>query len=162
MQYQVPQFIETEDTIIWRLTIKQFIMLAAAGLVSFFLYFALQFWLWLIVSIIVVGGGFALALVKVNGQPLSRVLRSMVNFYIKPQLYVWHPELTKDEASLSSITGGGFDLQKIVSGLALKNVWQSVQMRGGKPQGSKVSGTRYELFRKSSGEPRVANRVDYR
>jgi hypothetical protein len=59
MQFQVPQFIETEDKIIGPLTLKQFFYVAAAALVSFSLFFVLATWLWLLITIIL--GGVAVA-----------------------------------------------------------------------------------------------------
>ena len=60
MQFQVPQFIETEDKIIGPFSIKQFIYVGAAIGISFMLYFTVQAWLWIALSLIVVGLALAL------------------------------------------------------------------------------------------------------
>ena len=48
MQFQVPQFIETEDKIVGPLTLRQFLYIGAAGLLSFLLFFVLKIWFWFI------------------------------------------------------------------------------------------------------------------
>jgi hypothetical protein len=41
------------------------------------------------VSVVIGGAGVALAFVKVNGQPLSKVAINGIKYLIKPRLYVW-------------------------------------------------------------------------
>lgn len=92
MQYQVPQFIETEDKVVGPFSLRQFAFVGAAAVVSGVCYFLLQTWLFLIVAIILVGGAGALSFVKINGRPLLKILISAFNFYWKPQMYVWKPD----------------------------------------------------------------------
>jgi hypothetical protein len=92
MQFQVPQFIDTEDKIVGPLSLRQFAFVAAGGILSAILYFSVQPWLWIICSIIIFGAAIALAFVKVEGRPFASVLVSAFNFYWKPQTYVWQPE----------------------------------------------------------------------
>jgi len=92
MQFQVPQFIETEDKIVGPLSIRQFIYIAAGGAVSAVLFFVLQTWLWIVFSIIFVGGAVAIAFVKIEGRPLTRIILSAFNFYWNPRTYVWQPD----------------------------------------------------------------------
>ncbi|MDP2856316.1 MAG: PrgI family protein [bacterium] len=87
--FQVPQFIDIEDKIIGPLTLKQFLFLVSAGIIIFILYSILQFWLWIIVSIIVAGAGMGFAFVKINGQSLSKVALNGFKYLIRPRLYVW-------------------------------------------------------------------------
>jgi hypothetical protein len=84
MQFQVPQFIETEDKIIGPLTIRQFLYLAVAGLLVFFSFFILQTWLWLLVTAVFGSIALAMAFVQVNGRP-------MLFFVINAFTYVWEP-----------------------------------------------------------------------
>jgi hypothetical protein len=84
MQFQVPQFIETEDKIIGPLTIRQFLYLAVAGLLVFFSFFILQTWLWLLVTAVFGSIALALSFVQVNGRP-------MLFFAINAFTYVWEP-----------------------------------------------------------------------
>lgn len=94
-QYQVPQFIETESKIVGPLTIKQFIYIAVAGLISFFLFFVLKFFIWVILTIIVgiIAGAFAF--LKYNGRPLPVIMKSAFLYYWNPRLYLWQREEAK-------------------------------------------------------------------
>jgi hypothetical protein len=94
MQYQVPQFIDTEDKLVGPFSLRQFAFIGAAGLISAICYFFVQTWLFVIVAIITLGGAVALSFVKINGRPLIKVIISAFNFYWKPQIYIWkadHP-----------------------------------------------------------------------
>ena len=89
MLYQVPQFIEVEDKILGPLTMKQLFILAGIGLGLFMLYYVFQFWLFISVS--VVTGAIAVALVfgKIQGRPLVHILGSIISYYLNPRLYLW-------------------------------------------------------------------------
>ncbi|HUC02235.1 MAG TPA: PrgI family protein [Candidatus Paceibacterota bacterium] len=91
MQYQVPQFIETEDKIVGPFSLRQFAYVGAAGIVAGIAYFLVQTWLFVIIAIVTIGGSLALSFVKINGRPLIKVALSAFSFYWKPQLYVWKP-----------------------------------------------------------------------
>lgn len=166
MQFQVPQFIETEDKIIGPFTIRQFIYVAAGGAVSFMLYFTVQAWLWALLSVFVLGTAIAFALVKVGGRPLTHAALSAMKFYWQPQTYVWKsetavPPLQRPE----DIKVGGVSLEGIISGMALRSTWQKLQT------GTKMSSEqfeekpqrqRFQIFQKITGERQAARRVDYR
>ena len=171
MQFQVPQFIETEDKIVGPLTLRQFLYIAAAGGVSALFYFTLQVWLWFLFSLPLFAIAAGLAFIKVNGRPLSRIILSGTNFYWRPQTYVWQPEnprLQKNESTLRSLFGGTFSsLESIVAGRSLKNA-QERAMTGTKEsvQKSRMLFSRakekYEIIQHVGGERRAARRVDYR
>lgn len=167
MQFQVPQFIETEDKIVGPFTLRQFAYVGGAGIISFIFYFTVEFWVWILFSIILVPLAAALAFIKIEGRPLVHILLSAFNFYWKPQTYVWHterPEAKKDEAEMRRAETGGIPLEDIISGAALRSIWNKLQT------GAKISGRQflqgktehYQIFQKLSGERRAARRVDYR
>ncbi len=169
MQFQVPQYIDVEDKIIGPLTLKQFLYVAAAGGLSFMLFFYVQMWLWFIFSIFLVGAAASLAFVKINGLPLIHIILSAISFYWQPQTYVWqpeHPRMPKTKSTLPE-PAGGMSLERIVSGLSLRNAWQNVQT-GSKTfveegqRGFRRAKERYEIIQKISGERRASRRVDYR
>lgn len=88
-QFQVPQFIETEDKIVGPLTIRQFLYLAAAAAIAFLLFFFVELWLWLIFAAIF---GFIAALfafVKVNGRSFEKIILVAFKYYWGPRLYLW-------------------------------------------------------------------------
>lgn len=168
MQFQVPQFIETEDTIVGPLTIRQFIYLCAAGIATFLLYFVLDFWLWAGLAVVIMGSGLALALVKINGQSLTKILVSVFRFYWNAQQYTWQPnqnqQLEKTSQSLQSVRPGGFRLEAIIYGLALKNAHRFVQT-GQEPPAAKTKEQkerdRFQMVTKKTGEHAAARRVDF-
>jgi hypothetical protein len=172
MQFQVPQFIDIEDKIIGPFTLKQFLYLAAGFGLIFSLYFVLKFFIWLIFAIIIAAISVALAFVKINGRPFIKIITSMMNFYLKPQIYVWQPEkpnIPKTEESLKQNVSVDLiaSVEKIISGISLKKAADQVLV-GTSPNTPKVQRSfentkeRYEIFRKISGERKAARRVDYR
>jgi hypothetical protein len=170
MQFQVPQFIETEDKIVGPFTIKQFLYVGGAVGISFVLYFMLNQFLWFVFSLPILAVGIGLAFVKINGQPLIRTLTAAASFYWQPQTYVWQPEnptLQKNVTTLQSVVGSGFSLESILSGLALKGAREHV-VAGSKASTDSTQRSfrelkeRYEAFRGIGGERRVARRIDYR
>lgn len=88
-QFQVPQFIETESKIVGPMTLKQFLYIAAAGLLSFFLFFALKTFAWLIITALIATIAISLSFVKYNGRPLTKILGSAFGYLWKPKLYLW-------------------------------------------------------------------------
>ena len=101
MEYQVPQFIEVEDKIFGPLTLLQFIFLA--GGIGFGVVLVLNFGvvLGIILSLPFVGGGAALAFVKINGKPFSAILESAFSYYLGKRLYLWKREAPQMNPTLS-------------------------------------------------------------
>ena len=77
MQFQVPQFIETEDKVIGPLSIRQFAYIGAAAGIAGALMFVVELWMWTIIAIPILGVSGVLAFGKVNGRPISIYLRSL-------------------------------------------------------------------------------------
>ncbi len=164
MQFQVPQFIETEDKIIGPLTLKQFLYLAAAGGISFACFFFLKTWLWLIITLLVGVGGAALAFININGRPLPKILIAALGFYWKPRLFLWQrtekaPTLAEDEV----------EIQEEPKSLLGNLKQQITTSRAPIPKREKISQKpilggegRFETLRKITGEKEKARRVDYR
>lgn len=171
MQFQVPQFIETEDKIVGPLTLKQFVYVAIAAGVSFLLFFIVATWLWFVLTVFLATIAFSLAFIKINGQPMVRVMFSAAKFFWQPQTFVWQPEAQRRAAvgATTPTKPGGFSLQSIVAGMALRNTWQKVQTgtvrKPGEVSpnqiGEKIK-ERYQIFEKITGERQAARRVDYR
>lgn len=170
MQFQVPQFIETEDKIIGPLSLRQFLFLAAGFGCGFIFYFLVQLWLWIALMIFFVGGSAALAFVNVNGKTLAKVLSSAATFYWNPRTYVWQPKqpaLPKTSENIGP-TKEGFSIEKVVAGMALKSAWRYLQTGSKAPEEQKPAEEQiktkevYQAFREITGERRIAKRVDYR
>src|SRR3989344_9132943 len=95
MQFQVPQFIETEDKIIGPLTLKQFLYLGAAGFMVFLLYFILELWLWIIIAGVMLLTSATLAFIKINGRPIIVFLKSALNYVWNPKIYIFKTRAPK-------------------------------------------------------------------
>jgi PrgI family protein len=184
MQYQVPQFIDTEDKVVGPFSLRQFAYVGVAALVSALAYFLLQPWLAIIIAIILIGGSLALSFIKINGRPLIKIATAAVNFYWKPQTYIWkpdHPVAPQRHAApaLRELAPIAVKrpaqkpvrtIKEIAEGGALHRSWQNLQTGtrpAGKPQSSaqfleKKMEERYQIFQRQSGERQAARRVDYR
>ncbi len=171
MQFQVPQFIEAENKIVGPLTMRQFLFIAGALALSLVLYYVISaILLWFFFSAIIVSAGIALALVKVNGQPLPRVFVAAVNYFWKPQTYVWqpeHPAVKKDLFAFASLIGSRTSFEDIVAGFALRNARERVQLgtRSTQDTARRAIGNvkeKYEIIRHLTGEREAARRVDFR
>lgn len=169
MQFQVPQFIETEDKIVGPLTLKQFLYVAAAGGASLFLYFTIPtISIWIVCTLFLVGIAVALGFVKYEGQSLPQLLTNAFRFTWSPKMYAWQPDnphVPKTESTMKDFFGGGLDLEKIISGKALKKKWQSVETGKVAAEGPVLPAShmqRYQSFRKQTGERMVAKKIDYR
>jgi hypothetical protein len=186
MQFQVPQFIETEDKIVGPFTLRQFIYLAAAGGLSAMLYFTMATWLWLILSLFVFAAGIGLAFVKIEGRPLINIIMAAANFYWKPQTYVWQPEHPKIEVkpkpkgktsqfealiqkvAIQKVSEKPVvTREKVAAGSALHKSLQTLQTGERSKESDRQylerkMESRYQIFHKQTGERRAAKRVDYR
>jgi len=91
MQFKVPQFIEHEAKIFGPLTFKQFIVVGFAGLISLVLFFTIgeNFFLWLVVSGIIIGTSLSLVFVQAEGLPLISLIGKSIGFFIEPRVYIW-------------------------------------------------------------------------
>ena len=89
MQFNVPQFIDTEDKIIGPLNLKQFFYLAGGVILLFILWFFLTLTAFIMVSIPVGILSVLFAFYEVNGQPLSHFIGLGINFLGKPKIYLW-------------------------------------------------------------------------
>lgn len=167
MQFQVPQFIETEDKVVGPLSLRQFMYIGIGGLVCAVFYFFVQPWLFVIATIVIMGGVIAIAFIKVNGQPFTKILAAALNFYWKPQAYVWKPgtaPVVKRQAEPS-----GISLEAIASGMALHKSWENLQNGSPTPQRTSAAelvekrmNQRYQILEKTTGDRQAAKRVDYR
>ena len=105
MQFQVPQFIDIENKIVGPLSLRQFLYVAAAGGLSFLLFFIdiFKLWSWVMISSVLVGIGAALAFGKYNGQPFPKIGLRAFNFFIRPRLYLWRREMEEVTVNVPEI-----------------------------------------------------------
>lgn len=167
MQFQVPQFIETEDKLIGPLTLKQFAYIAVGGLIVFFFYFVVGFFLWVILAGFIGLVVAALAFIQYNGRPFLILVLSMFGYFWSPRLYIWKAaggEAIIKKPSKEDVGEGGIS----ILGLKLNTFRQPLTERREKSARSSIldrwrtTKERFEVFRKLTGEKDVARRVDYR
>jgi len=170
MQFQVPQFIETEDRIIGPLTLKQFLYIAAGGGLSFALFFTLQTFLWLLITVIIFTVSLSFAFIKINGQSFFTVAVAAFNFYWHPRFYLWQRE--EKALEMPKISATTAKTAQIKS--RLDNLWEQLKTsknplpkreKAIKPsilEQIKSKEERFEIMRKITGEKEIAKRIDYR
>jgi hypothetical protein len=182
MQYQVPQFIDTEDKLVGPFSLRQFMFVGAAAMISAICYFFVQTWLFVIVAIVSLGGALALSFVKINGRPLIKIAISAFNFYWKPQTYIWKPDHPVAPKKVAPVIVRELPpirvlppvrvlppIKTIALGSSLHKSWENLQT--GTPEKKKTSdrqfiekkmAERYQIFQRQSGDRTAARRVDYR
>jgi len=90
MQFQVPQFIEMEDKIVGRLTLKQFLYLAGGAGAAIALYIYIPYKI-IAVLLIIPFTAFALALTfyRINNRPFIDTVQAFFYYSIGNKLYLW-------------------------------------------------------------------------
>lgn len=89
MEFNVPQFIEKEAKIVGPLTFKQFIFVGTASGACILLFFVAPFAIFLIATILLLGGSLALAFVKVEKTSLPVLIKNIFVFAFRPKIYLW-------------------------------------------------------------------------
>lgn len=180
MNFQVPQFIQIEDRIIGGVfTLKQFLVLAACGALSFLLFFIFDFFLWLFLTLILAAIAVGLTFVKINGRPLGIIALAAFRYYWNPRFYIWQPEKreikipeleSERRAKPSELFSPEAIREKLLGSDNLQNLWEKITTsRVALPKREtslhvfrQKSENRKELLRKASGELIEARRVDYK
>lgn len=165
MQFQVPQFIESEARIVGPLSLKQFLYLAAGAAVLFITFFIFAFPLWIVMATVVTSIAGSLAFLKVNGRPFPLLFRYAAGYFLKPRIYLWQqpgaapagkPEARpKEQSRLRTLF---FSLLTTTKPIAERE-------KSSRPFhlfGSGESPLRWQMLRHTTGERDAARRVDYR
>ena len=105
MEFIVPKFIEREAKIVGPFTFKQFIFIGVAGGLCLFLYFVLPMSAFIIIAIILLGGAFALAFLKIEKISLPVFIKNFFIFLSRPKVYLWKkkgipPKILKKEEKI--------------------------------------------------------------
>jgi hypothetical protein len=98
MRFQVPQFIETESKIVGPFTLRQFLYLAAGGVIIFILQYLVSFTYLIIIGTPIAILAVALAFYKIDGIPLPQYLLMALSFLTGTKKY----QFTKDQEKVSS------------------------------------------------------------
>lgn len=93
-QFTVPQFIDVEDKILGPLSVRQFLILLAGGLVGFIAYSIADFTLFIFLAVVDLAFSGIFAFFKVNGVPFHFFLLNVLQTTKRPGLRVWHNEVS--------------------------------------------------------------------
>lgn len=182
MQFQIPQFIEIEDKIAGPFSLRQLLYVVGGGAVAFVAFSFLPFFAGALIAIVSVGGTLALALIRVNGQPLTRVAFAAAGFFWKPRLYLWKRETKEQTFEVPELKGlpqmapvpeaaivdQRNTLKKFTAQMPSINKLSGdlTTTKNPIPQREKnipaVVADRVSIFRRKTGEKEAAKRVDFR
>jgi len=162
MEFQIPQFIGEKPKIVGPLTLAQFLYLAGAALVSFIGFRIFNFFLWILLTLIVGAVAVCLAFVKVNGQGLPKILVAALHYFWAPRVYTWQrrmPQTTIDLKNIEAIenTRKNMRVQEKLKSIALSVATGKFFFK--KPESEDQN--RYETVVYLTGERKQAKRVDY-
>lgn len=96
-QFVVPQFIDVEDKIVGPITVRQFVILLATGLILTISYKIVTLFTFIVLFIVVGGIGVTFAFVKINGQAFHYFVLNLIQTFRLPQLRIWHKMMTTEE-----------------------------------------------------------------
>jgi hypothetical protein len=89
-QYNIPQFVDSEDKIFGPITIRQFAVLAIGVVIGGFLwYFKPNITVFIISIVPVIIATVTFAFIKINGQNFDIFLTNVVIYILKPTLFLW-------------------------------------------------------------------------
>ncbi|MCD4706025.1 PrgI family protein [bacterium] len=96
-QFVVPQFIDIENKILGPITIRQFILLMGALLLSTVFYKFVDFIIFILLSALMFGIASIFAFTRVNGRPIHYFLLNFIQTSIRPKRRVWCKDFGIDE-----------------------------------------------------------------
>lgn len=97
LQYNIPQFVDSEDKIIGPISLRQFAFLVIGAVAVGFLWaFKPNMAFFVIMTVPVVGGSICFAFVKINGRDFMDFIGSMFGYFLKTNIYLWKRELTNE------------------------------------------------------------------
>lgn len=100
-QIVVPQFLDVEDTVIGKITIRQFVEMLVGGLLVFIFYRAFRFPVFVVLATITIGITGVIAFVRINGQPFHYFMLNFVATLSNPNLKVWRRKVTTGDIKKS-------------------------------------------------------------
>lgn len=164
MEFQVPQFIETKPKIIGPLDLSQFLYLGGAAAISIFSFMLFNFFVWFLITLIVGLLAFALAFLKINGQPFPVILMAMVKYIWQPKIYFWKREISQTTLEIPEEV-----LQKTREKMSIQEKLKAAAQRVMTSSKTKIASTGRPSFKKGefaiieeqTGERKVVKRVNY-
>lgn len=107
-QFTVPQFIDVENKIIGPLTVRQFLIVLTAGILSAISYRVFDFSLFLTITIILLLLAVVFSFVKINGRPFHYFILNILQTLRRPGARVWskidHPISETEKIPLPEVS----------------------------------------------------------
>jgi hypothetical protein len=163
MEFQVPQFIEQKPKIVGPFTLEQFFYILGAGAISFITKQLFSPLSWIFISIIAFILAFALAFLKINEEPLSRIIIYYLKFISSSKFYTWQRKTSSQNIEINEENiyevRKKMGIQEKLKSLSLKVTLGKIF----KPlPASNEKGEKYEVVSFITGEKEIAKRVDYK
>lgn len=97
LQYNIPQFVDSEDKIIGPVSLRQFafLVIGAVG-IGFLWAFKPNMAFFVIMTVPVVGASIAFAFVKINGRDFMDFIGSLFGYLLKTNVYLWKREVSSE------------------------------------------------------------------
>ena len=90
MEFQIPQLIAREPTIVASLTFRQFLTLTVAGLAIFMIFFVLKnLFVFIMAATAIAATAVIFTFLQIGGQSFPVVFKNFVFYFAKPRVYVW-------------------------------------------------------------------------
>ncbi len=100
-QFVVPQFLDVEDKVIGPITVRQFIILLAAGGLVFIAYKLSDFTLFLFWLMGIAIFTILFAFIKINGRPVHYLMLNIIQTIKRPHRSIWDKRLNPAELRLA-------------------------------------------------------------
>jgi len=102
-QFTVPQFIDVEDKIFGPITVRQFVIILTAFMLSAISYKLADFALFLTLTFLFFVIGGIIAFLKINGRPFHYFVLNFIQTLKKPKVRVWNNKLSKTDKELRDL-----------------------------------------------------------
>jgi len=102
-QFTVPQFIDVEDKIFGPITVRQFVIILTAFMLSAIAYKLADFALFLTLTFLFFVVGGIIAFLKINGRPFHYFVLNFIQTLKKPKVRVWNNKLLKTDKELRDL-----------------------------------------------------------
>jgi len=100
MNFQVPQYVDLEDKLAFRLTLKQLLWFALGGVILFIFWIVFEKWVFWVSAPFVVAAAAAFAFYKPAGLTLFTFLVEGMRHWFRPKKLTW----VKEEEDLSQLS----------------------------------------------------------
>jgi|GEM_PF-533671 hypothetical protein len=169
MNFIVPQFIDEKPKIVGFLTLQQFFILAAGGIVCYIAWSVFTVFVAILVTAVVGSIAVAAALGKVSGQSVFSLLLAALKHAWNPRTYTWQrkfAETTLDTSGVEKIEAmrKTIGIEGKLKSLALAVTTGKIFSGLSQPSAGRTADEkqRFQVVSYLTGEKKVAKRIDYK